>query len=151
MITQFHFHERYGKYAMINSRSIGRIIQLISFAKEAFTDDYTVFDVYKKVCFTRLSCTWICAACKQINLITRAYCIIMTTAVVGIDNFYIVMIHEVLYLNTQKPLRAGHLNKNKPKQRLIFTSFILMQTNMNIYNKKTAIEQALIMYESQYL
>ena len=106
---------------MIKHGRTGCIIQLISFARGACTRQ-TVFDVYKKVCCTRLSCTGICAVSKQSIKIIQAHFFIMTTAVDSIDNFCIVLVLEVLYLNTQKPLRAGHLDKNSSKQRLIFTT-----------------------------
>ena len=39
----------------------------------------------------------------------------ITAAVVVIANYYIVKVLKVLYLNTQKPLSAGNLQKNNPQ------------------------------------
>ena len=110
MITKFHLLERYGKYSMIQNGSPGFIAQLIGFVKRVHTTARSVSDVYEKVWLTKiihagfLQMSYIFATIKEI-----------TAAVASLDKHCIVKVVKILYLNTQKPLSAGHLHKNHPQ------------------------------------
>ena len=109
MITPFHLTERYGKYSMIQNGSTWFIVQLIGFVRRALTSAWTVSDVYQKVWLTKVSH----AISLQISYIFST--VKMTTAAVAsVDRDHIVRVLKVLYLNTQKPLSAGHLHNNHP-------------------------------------